>query len=93
MKKKIRIENIIIGTSLICTFALLVFFDYQRVQKDFKNLKAQLTEIRLETLLENKTLVVKFKGNKISVIDMQTDKTLFVNKNHIIWASPEESQK
>ena len=74
--KKISIKNIIIGTSLITTLALLVFFDYQRVQKDFRNLKAQLTKIRLETLLKNKPLVVKFKEKEMSVKDFRTDKIL-----------------
>lgn len=76
MKKKISIKNIIIGTSLLTTFALLVFYDYQRVQKDFRVLKRPLIEIRLETLLENKPLVVKSKGKEMSVKDLQTDKTL-----------------
>lgn len=76
MKKKISIKNIIIGTSLITTLAGLVFLDYQRVQRDFRNLKAQLTEIRLETLLKDKPLVVKFTGTEMSVKDFRTDKTL-----------------
>jgi len=89
MKKKISIKNIIIGTSLLTTLALLVFFDYQRVQKDFKNLKDQLTDIRLETLLENKPMIIKFIGKKMSVIDMQTDKTLdamkFSTLNNVMY--------
>ncbi|MCK5349204.1 MAG: hypothetical protein KAJ25_07425 [Desulfobacula sp.] len=76
MKKKISIKNIIIATSLLTTLALWVFFDYQRVQKDFRNLKAQLTEIRLETLTKNKYMIVKFKGKEMSVKDFRTDKIL-----------------
>ena len=72
MKKKISIKNIIIGASLMTIFAMLVFFDYQRVQKDFRNLKNQLMNIRFESLIKNKPLVVKFKGKEMSVSDYQT---------------------
>ncbi|MCD4676688.1 MAG: hypothetical protein K8S18_11945 [Desulfobacula sp.] len=76
MKEKISIKNIIIGTSLMSTLVILVFFDYQRVQKDFRNLKVQLTEIRLETLVKNKPIVVKFKGKEMSIIDFKTNRIL-----------------
>ena len=55
---------------------MLVFFDYQRVQKDFRNLKAQLMNTRFETLIKNKTLVVKFKGKEVSISDYQTGETI-----------------
>ncbi|MBU0465882.1 MAG: hypothetical protein KKE12_20185 [Proteobacteria bacterium] len=67
MKKKISIKNIIVGTSLMVTFAMLVFFDYQRVEKDFRNLKNQLINTRFKTLIKNKSLVVKFKRKKMTV--------------------------
>jgi len=48
--------------------ALLVFFDYQRVQKNFRVLKTILNEIRLATLTNESNLVVSFKGKIISIL-------------------------
>ena len=75
MKKKINFKNIIVGTSLMITFAMLVFSDYQRVQKDFRNLKAQLMNTRFESLIKNKSFVVKFKEKEMTVSDYQTGKS------------------
>ena len=75
MKKKISFKNIIIGESLMITFAMLVFSDYQRVQKDFRNLKAQLMNTRFESLIKNKSFVVKFKEKEMTVSDYQTGKS------------------
>ena len=57
------------------TFAMLVFSDYQRVQKDFRNLKAQLMNTRFESLIKNKSFVVKFKKKEMTVSDYQTGKS------------------
>ena len=75
MKKKISFKNIIVGTSLMTTFAMLVFSDYQRVQKDFRNLKNQLMNTRFESLIKNKSFVVKFKEKEMTVSDYQTGKS------------------
>lgn len=76
MKQKLRIKNIIIATSLITTFALLVLFDHQRVQNEFISLKAELRKIRLKTVTENKPLIVKFNANEISILDYKKGELL-----------------
>ena len=76
IKQEIKPKNIIIATLLMCILVLLVFFDYQRVHKDFRDLKTRLNEIRMETLTKNRSHVLNFKWNIMSVTDYQTKKTI-----------------
>lgn len=69
MKQKIRIKNIIIASSVIIAIALLVLFDYHRVNSDFERLKADLIRIRLKSITEDTVLTVKFDGNTVSVVE------------------------
>jgi len=69
MKQKIRIKNIIIASSIITVIALLVLFDYHRVNSDFERLKADLMRIRLKSITEDTVLTVKFDGNTVSVVE------------------------
>ena len=69
MKQKVSIKNIIIAASIITAFGYLVFFDYHRVQNDFTKLKADLMRIRLQSVTENKHLVVRFTGDEVSVLE------------------------
>ena len=69
MKQKLNIENIVTAASIILAISSLVLFDYHRVQSDFLRLKADLMQIRLLSVMENRPLVVKFNGKKLSVLE------------------------
>jgi len=76
MNKKINLLNIMVLTSIIIFVTLTIYLDYQRVEKNFRNLKAKLMDTRLKTLINNKTFVVKFKGKEIVVSDYQTGESI-----------------
>lgn len=69
MTRKVRIKNIIIVASIITAVASLVLFDHHRVQNDFMGLKADLMRIRLQSVTENRPLVVRFSKNEVSVLE------------------------
>ncbi len=76
MKQKVSLKNIIAGTSLMLTLTLLVFIDYQRVQKDFSHLKTKLNEFRMESLMMGKNLVIGFKENEMSATVYKTNQQI-----------------
>ena len=80
MKRKIRIKNIIILSSIITALGLLVFFDHQRVTNDFINLRADLMRVRLGTITENNSVIVKFDEDQMSVFDFGTSDLIEAKK-------------
>lgn len=56
--------------------ALIVFFDHQKVERDFRNTKAFLNNARLETLEKGRALIVKFNEKEIRVSDYTTGKAV-----------------
>jgi hypothetical protein len=68
MKQKLSITNIALSASFLIVVSSLVLFDYHRVQKDFSKLQADLMLIRFQSITEGNPLVVKFNGNKVSVL-------------------------
>jgi hypothetical protein len=68
MAKDFRIRNSIVTASIIVAIALFIFVDHQRVQKDFEALKSDLMRIRSSSINAKGPLIVKFKGNQLSVL-------------------------
>ena len=68
MKQKLSFKNIIIAALIITAVASLVLFDHHRVNDDFERLKADLMRIRLQSVTENRPLVVRFNGNEAYVM-------------------------
>ena len=68
MKQKLSIKNVIIAASIVTAVASLVLIDHHRVQTDFIGLKADFLRIRLQSVTENKPLIVKFNGDEVSVL-------------------------
>ena len=72
MKPKVRVKNIIVISSIITALGLLVIFDHQRVTNDLISLRGDLMRIRFNTITENNSVIVRFNGNEMSVLDFKT---------------------
>ena len=70
--KKINFKNVAVLTLLQIALSMMVFYDYLSVQNDFKALKTRLMNIRMETISNDKIIIVKFDEKKISVLNYQT---------------------
>ena len=70
--KKINFKNVAVLSLLQIALFMMVFYDYLSVQNDFKALKTRLMNIRMETISNDKILIVKFDEKKISISNYQT---------------------
>jgi hypothetical protein len=55
------------GFTFIAIAGLLAFRESHSVDTDFNNLKAFLTATRYQSVMDNKTRVVKFEGKRVTV--------------------------
>lgn len=65
--------RILILTILFTSAGTFVLWDYSRVDRDFSALKALLQDTRYRAIGNNKTFVVKFSGQEVTVSDKNTD--------------------
>ena len=61
----------VLSTLLSC-MGYFVLWDYYRVNRDFMKLKTLLTNARCQTAGREKTLVARFIGNTVSIMDNDT---------------------
>ena len=59
-------------SAVLSVIGLFIIWDHHRVNRDFRQLKALLTDVRLQTAGKDKTLVVRFTGKTVSVADHDT---------------------
>ncbi len=76
-----RIIRVTLLSALLSGVACFVMWDYYRVNKDFRQLKALLTDARWQTAGRDKILIARFADKAVFVIDNATGsviKTLIV---------------
>ena len=66
------IIGVVLSSAILSAVCLGVIWDYYRVNRDFRQLKALLTEVRSQTAGKNKTLIVRFTDEMVSVADNDT---------------------
>ena len=59
-------------SAVLSSIGCFIIWDYSRVNKDFQQLKALLTDTRYQTAGRDKTLVVRFIGDIVSITDNDT---------------------
>ena len=59
-------------SALLSGVACFVMWDYYRVNRDFRQLKALLTDARWQTAGKDKTLVARFTDKAVSITDNDT---------------------
>ena len=72
-------------SAVLSCMGCFVVWDYSRADRDFRQLKALLTDTRYQTAGREKTLVARFIGDSVSITDKDTGtviKTLKVPTLH-----------
>ena len=59
-------------SAVLSGLGCFVVWDYSRVNVDFRELKALLTDTRCQTAGQDKVLVARFIGNSVSITDNDT---------------------
>lgn len=59
-------------SAVLSGMGCFVVWDYYRVNRDFCQLKALLTDARCQTASRDKVLVVRFNGNTVSITEKDT---------------------
>ena len=59
-------------SAVLCAIAFFIMWDHYQVNRDFRQLKRLLTDVRLKAVRQHKVLVTKFIGKTISVTNHNT---------------------
>lgn len=66
------IARVALLSALLSGVACFIMWDYYRVNRDFRQLKALLTDARCQTAGKDKTLVARFVDRAVSITDNDT---------------------
>ena len=66
-------------SALLSGVACFVIWDHHRVNMDFRQLKALLTDVRWQTAGKDKTLAARFADRAVSITDNDTGVGMFTN--------------
>lgn len=58
-------------SAVLSSMGCFVLWDYSRVDRDFRQLKALLTDVRRQTAGQDKTLVARFTGKTVSITGLE----------------------
>ena len=64
--------RVVIMSLLFSGMGCFVLWDYSRVDRDFRHLKALLTDARMQTASRDKTFVARFRDKTVSITDNGT---------------------
>jgi hypothetical protein len=64
--------RVVLLSALLSSVACFVMWDHHRVNRDFRQLKALLTDVRWQTAGKDRTLVARFVDEAVSVTDNDT---------------------
>jgi len=67
-----RILRVALLSAVLSGISWIIVWDYNRVDTDFRQLKALLTNVRCQTAGKDKTLVVRFADKGVSITDNDT---------------------
>ena len=75
--------RVIILSLLLSSIGYLILWDYSRVDRDFRQLKALLADVRREAIGQEKILACRFSGKAISIVDGNT--TMVIKAYCPLW--------